>query len=49
MGVIKWILAVAEKNRDILLDLVRIYLGVGLFAKGIFFSTGTRSGLSHSG
>ncbi len=37
MGIIRMILGVVERNRDILLDLVRIYLGIGLFAKGIFF------------
>jgi putative oxidoreductase len=30
----------AESHSDVFLDLVRIYLGIGLFLKGIFFLTG---------
>lgn len=26
-----------EKNRDVIFELVRIYLGLGLFAKGVYF------------
>lgn len=27
----------AEKNRDLMFEIVRIYLGIGLFAKGVYF------------
>src|SRR4051794_23177379 len=29
----------AERNRDLLLELVRIYLGLGLFVKGVYFAS----------
>jgi uncharacterized membrane protein YphA (DoxX/SURF4 family) len=31
--------AFVNRNRDVLLDLIRIYLGVGLFAKGVYFAS----------
>ncbi len=37
MNLIKRTCSWAEDHRDILLDLLRIYLGIGLFAKGIYF------------
>ena len=37
MNLIKRICGWGEDNRDILLDLLRIYLGIGLLAKGLYF------------
>jgi len=42
MDTLREYLGTLEKHRDIVLDLVRIYLGIGLFVRGILFVTETR-------
>lgn len=33
--------AFAEKNRDLIAEAIRVYLGLGLFAKGVYFASHT--------